>query len=100
MLLPAWKFPFPYPVSRLLLAGFTGACLLTMSNAQRPGFNYDENKVPQYTLPNPLLMQNGASVTTAAQWTDKRRPEILELFEDQMYGRLPACHGSQHPPGG
>jgi hypothetical protein len=58
-------------------------------NAQRPGFNYDEDKVPAYTLPDPLVLEDGSSITSSALWIGKRRGEILKLFEDQMYGRRP-----------
>ena len=53
------------------------------------GANYDESKVPPYTLPDPLLMNDGKKVTTVKQWENQRRPEILELFSSQMYGRTP-----------
>jgi len=51
--------------------------------------NYDESKVPQYQLPNPLTCGDGAKVSTAKQWIDQRRPEILALFEDEVYGHCP-----------
>jgi hypothetical protein len=51
--------------------------------------NYDESKVKPYTLPDPLVLADGTRVTTADQWTKERRPEILKLYEDQIYGRVP-----------
>src|SRR5829696_7542954 len=42
--------------------------------------NYDENKVPPYTLPDPLVMTNGALVTSANTWKRQRRPELLRLY--------------------
>ena len=51
--------------------------------------NYDEAKVPVYTLPDPLTMQDGTPLTSAAQWYGQRRPELLHLFETEMYGRAP-----------
>ncbi|MBN1818711.1 MAG: hypothetical protein JW828_15220 [Sedimentisphaerales bacterium] len=51
--------------------------------------NYDESKVPQYTLPDPLVCLDGAKVTDARTWFEKRRPEILELFKTHVYGRSP-----------
>jgi len=58
--------------------------------AQPAGFNYDESKVGTFTLPDPLTLANGAKVTDAATWKNKRRPEVLKLFESQMQGRSPA----------
>ena len=51
--------------------------------------NYDEAKVPKYTLPDPLVMAGGQKVTDAKTWQTKRRPEILELFRAHVYGRAP-----------
>ncbi|HLK03144.1 MAG TPA: hypothetical protein VKT53_01795 [Candidatus Acidoferrum sp.] len=51
--------------------------------------NVDESKVPSYTLPDPLLFQNGQPVRTPADWWKKRRPEIVELFDREIYGRVP-----------
>ena len=57
--------------------------------AQPKGYNYDEGKVPKYTLPDPLLMTDGDRVKTVKEWETQRRPEILELFKKEMYGRAP-----------
>jgi hypothetical protein len=51
--------------------------------------NYFEEKVPKYTLPNPLKLSDGSRVTDARTWRTKRRPEILELFRKHVYGRAP-----------
>jgi hypothetical protein len=51
--------------------------------------NYDESKVGTYTLPDPLKLNNGKPVRDAKTWYEKRRPEILEMFETQQYGRAP-----------
>ena len=52
--------------------------------------NYDESKANPFPLPDPLLLKNGQAVTDAQTWWDKRRPEILEDFEREFYGRIPA----------
>jgi len=51
--------------------------------------NYDESKVGEYTLPDPLVLTNGEPVTDAETWRAKRRPELLTLFQEQVYGRSP-----------
>jgi hypothetical protein len=56
---------------------------------QRSETNYDEQKVPAYTLPDPLVMSDGTRVTNAQDWKTRRRPEILELFKTYVYGREP-----------
>jgi len=59
--------------------------------AQKPRFVpiYDEAKVPKYTLPDPLVTLGGDKVSDARTWKEKRRPEILKLFETHVYGRSP-----------
>src|SRR5688572_4550396 len=52
--------------------------------------NYDEalaNPFPD--LPEVLKLANGRTVTTAGQWRTQRRPEIVELFEREVVGRIP-----------
>lgn len=58
-------------------------------SSRRAETNYFEEKVPAYTLPDPLVMSNGTKVTDAQTWKSKRRPEILELFCTHVYGRSP-----------
>jgi hypothetical protein len=51
--------------------------------------NYDVAKANPYPdLPDPLRMKDGRKVTTAAQWWDGRRPEIVEDFEREVCGRV------------
>lgn len=61
--------------------------------AQTKSANYDESKVPAYTLPDPLMLSNGEKVRDARSWSGKRRPEILKLFETHVYGRSPGRPG-------
>jgi hypothetical protein len=63
--------------------------------AQPKSFNYDEGKVPKFTLPDPLMMADGAPVKSVKAWESKRRPEILELFKKEMYGRAPGKPAKQ-----
>lgn len=63
--------------------------------ADRPGFNSDESKVLPYTLPDPLILNDGRPVRDAAEWRTKRRAELLDIFAREIYGRTP----SGRPPG-
>lgn len=71
-------------MKRLLFLVFGCAALLS---AQPDGFNYDEANVPAYELPDLL-----AGAATPEQWKERRRPEILRLFEDHMFGRTPRAN--------
>jgi len=65
------------------------AATAAVSSAAPAGFNYDEAKVPPYTLPDVLTCADGTKVTTAAEWTNKRRPELHALIEREMFGKAP-----------
>lgn len=52
--------------------------------------NFDESKVsPNLKLPDPLVLKSGEKVSTAEVWWKKRRPEIVEDFDREIYGRVP-----------
>ena len=59
-------------------------------NEQDPNHaNYDETKAnPFPKLPDVLTLANGRKVVTAQQWT-RRRAEIVEDFEREVFGRVP-----------
>jgi len=53
--------------------------------------NYDEalaNPYPQ--LPDVLTLNDGRKVTSADEWRKLRRPELIELFSREVYGRAPS----------
>jgi hypothetical protein len=53
--------------------------------------NYDESTAnPFPNLPDVLTLDNGKKVTSAKVWWSQRRPQILELFDREIYGRVPA----------
>src|SRR5215203_483443 len=62
------------------------------SNPQADNYaNYDESKAnPFPNLPDPLLTNDRRRVTTPEIWWQVRRPEIVELFDREIYGREPA----------
>jgi hypothetical protein len=59
---------------------------------QAPDYaNYDESRANPYPdLPEVLTLANGKPVRTAEDWWQKRRPELVELYDREIYGRLPA----------
>lgn len=73
------------PLTSLSLLLATAGLVL----AKDPEILYDESKVPAYTLPDPLMMANGQRVRDTATWQQTRRPEILRLFEQYVYGKSP-----------
>ncbi len=54
-----------------------------------PTANYDEAKVPHYVLPDPLVSESGMPVGSPEQWRSVRRPELLHLFQQHIYGTAP-----------
>jgi hypothetical protein len=60
-------------------------------NPQAPNAaNYDESKANPYPkLPEVLTLKNGKKVTNAKGWWKRRRPEIAEDFDREIYGRVP-----------
>ena len=73
----------------LYLVAILAALGATRAQAQEFEPNYDESRVPDYELPDPLTLSSGAKVSDAEAWWSERRPEILRLFEEQVYGRAP-----------
>lgn len=60
------------------------------SNAKRKGqYNFFENKVPSYTLPDPLELTDGKRIKTADAWQDVGRPKTLNIFREHVYGIRP-----------
>jgi hypothetical protein len=54
-----------------------------------PKINYDESKVGAVVLPDLLRTAHGETITTARQWEKQRRPEVWQLFQEHVYGRMP-----------
>jgi hypothetical protein len=51
--------------------------------------NFDESKVAPYHLPDPLILNDGKRVKTPEVWWSKRRPEIVDAFDQEIFGRVP-----------
>jgi hypothetical protein len=86
-------------MSRVRLANYYVGAVMVVSLFTVEAFaqeaNYDESKVPAYTLPELLVCADGTKVTHAQAWQQKRRPEILRLFEEQMFGKAPGKLATQ-----
>ena len=75
-----------------LIAPVAALSLLLIASvglAQPQGYNYDEDKVPKFELPDPLVLNSGKKVKNAQVWQNERRAQILEMFEEHVYGRSP-----------
>ncbi len=86
------SFKIRTPLCVILL--FAGVVHSQTQNAPRSEVagitvNYDEARVGTYTLPDPLTLANGKPVRDAKTWVQKRRPEIVRLFEENQFGRSP-----------
>ncbi len=51
--------------------------------------NYDEAAIPPYTLPEALVCNDGTPVSDKETWEGIRRQELLDIFSEEIYGRLP-----------
>ena len=76
-------------LDRLRALALPVALVATPALAQQPGINEDESRVPAYTLPDPLRLLDGSPVRNAADWRERRRPEVLRSFEEHEYGKSP-----------
>ncbi|MEZ0386373.1 MAG: acetylxylan esterase, partial [Verrucomicrobium sp.] len=84
------------PVACLLLSmgWLSTASHSTMAQtaAQTPPkevINQEEAGVGNLPIPDVLTCADGTKVTTKEEWLAKRKPELLELFAKEMYGRTP-----------
>ena len=66
-------------------------CVFILIKVQAQEFtpNYDESKIPDYELTPILVTQGGEPVSKVKEWEKRRRPEILKLFQEEMYGKIP-----------
>lgn len=66
------------------------AGLIYVRSAWGSWTNYDEAAATGYTLPDPLKLKNGNAVQDADTWWNQRRPEILNDYQTEIYGKIPA----------
>ncbi len=77
--------------SRLTALALTAATFIPATSAvpYKPAI-YDEAKVVNHPLPDPLVFNDGSPVRDVATWRSRRRAELLELFSREVYGRTPS----------
>jgi hypothetical protein len=75
--------------ARFIVFAAVPALVSMLAQSQPAEANYDESKVGRYVLPDPLTLASGEGVRDVATWEKRRRPEILRLFEEHVYGRSP-----------
>src|SRR5205814_630966 len=69
----------------ILCLGFAAS----LHGQAKKNVNYDESKVGSFPIPDPLTCEDGSKISTADKWMTKRRPEVLRLFEREVYGKTP-----------
>ncbi len=77
----------------LMTVALTTAIITAQAQDQNEA-NYDEAKVPAYTLPDVLKTTANREVKNKTTWEKVRRPEIIKLFEDNIYGQMPTYFDS------
>jgi len=77
------------PVAALILCFFALTAFAGQSKENDIDVNYDESKVPKYELPPLLVTAEGKRITTPEEWRTIRRPQILALFSNLVYGCVP-----------
>lgn len=51
--------------------------------------NEDESKVPPLILPDPFISEKGHVIKTISDWENIRKPELIKVFTDEVYGPIP-----------
>lgn len=75
---------------KLLVATAFGLVMALHALADERTFFPPDPVMPAFTLPDPLKSIDGTKVSTQEAWKNTRRAEVLELFRDHVYGRVPA----------
>ena len=73
------------PTTFFVAAGLAAMALMICGS--RADTVTNEAQVPPYSLPDPLLCQDGTKIKDVEMWKSKRRPELVALFENEMYGK-------------
>lgn len=82
-------------MKRLMLSTLILLTMYSLATSQSAAFtpNYNESKVPDYALPELLMFEDGRIATEPDHWP-QRRKQILQLFENEVYGKSPEWTGT------
>lgn len=72
-----------------LMLGIASGAIAQGPDDPRWRINLDQTKIPPFTLPDPLRRLNGKPITSARTWRNERRPELVDLLERSLFGRIP-----------
>ncbi len=86
----AMRFKLRWMRVATLTALCCSSASIVLYSAEPSTINQDETRVPPYVLPELLRSADGTVVDRASLWRTQRRPELLELFRQHVYGRSPA----------
>ncbi len=75
----------------LAVAALLTAASHAAAQSSGPDVNYDESRVGDLPLPDPLVAADGTRVANEATWRLTRRGEVLQLFRTNVYGRAPGA---------
>ena len=87
--------PLHFPLFTLCSAALAVSCAVPLTVRAQPSTpalpvpNYDEAKVGNLPIPDVLTAEDGSHISSVADWQTKRRPELLRLFEKEVYGKTP-----------
>jgi hypothetical protein len=76
-------------MKRFAILFILSVLIFKIAPAQRENIIYDEAKIPIYQLPDVLTRFNGKKVKTEKTWFNKQRPQILKVFTNEEYGKVP-----------
>jgi hypothetical protein len=75
--------------TRVVIHTILGILISLNALSQKIPVNYDESKMPAYTLPDPLGLPNGNPIKSKEAWEKTGRPAVLKLFAENVYGVNP-----------
>ena len=81
---------------RIILTSIALAMLFPLGTSAQKAANYDESLIKPYSLPDPLRMESGRKVRSVRQWEKKRRPELIRLFSEEVFGYVPGKPAGVH----